>query len=605
MQLNWITPTYEVPVVSSLPSTGTHGQFIFVGTVTSTTRSGTYYQYDTSVNPAKWVDLGPVAGFKAGNLPTGTSPLQLQDTKSGNFANLFVVNVEDPAPLIVADQGFVIKKDLAVGGNILTLQGAMIFGHGWTGSAVGNTIIAQSPPLIELLHSNEDVKSGASLPIATMRDQSSQIFFNTTDNTLYIWDKYQWHVFQKNPAGGSVPKYDTLFLVKNDGYRPAHMNMGNLFVQGSAYVKMGGQACGQLMIENTNPSGGVLSIGVGDSGMYPYRAWIGCPYGTNSINDFAYGIFLGLTGQSAIVLAARWANADKMVLDQTGNLSLPSYNAGIEVGHPTTGGTPYIDFHFGKGVSQDFNVRLINNADGWLRLEGHFNVGGDVKLEHSGPVYLNVNSTNSNTTVVNLARGGNTQAMFGVGTNSRAYINTASGIPLDLSSPAGVYAQSDLYADSFLPRAGNNTGTMGNGSRYWNGIVVNSLYHKSSSSFGCERSLSGQEWVPGFKDRISAEQALSDELTRPRYHILYDTDSDDKIVCTCGKKVAMPCPEHLEDWNSRYTVNMSRITHASGYLALELNADVAKQTQKILQLEGEVAELKNKLAELSTKKSGE
>ncbi|GEM_PF-3367870 len=234
---------------------------------------------------------------------------------------------------------------------------------------------------------------------------------------------------------------------------------------------------------------------------------------------------------------------------------------------------------------------------GNLTAHGNVLINGDTQISHPGTVYFNVNSTNNSNAAINLMRGGNTQAMFGVNTSNRAYINTSSGIPLDLYSNSGIYAQNTLYADTFLPRAGNNTGYMGEGSRYWAGIVVNSLYYKSSVSFGCDRSLSGQEWVPGFKDRVSAEKALSDELTRPRYHVLYDTDLEDKIVCTCGKKVAMPCPEHLEDWNSRYTVNMSKITHAAGYLTLE-------QERRIGQLEGEVAELKRKLEKLSAKKPG-
>jgi len=452
--LDWITPGYQVPVVPSLPPTGTQDQLILVGT----TSSGTYYQYDSG----GWVNLGPATGFKFGNLPTGTSPIQLQDTKSSNFANLFVINVEDPAPLIVCDQGFVIKKDLAVGGNILSLQGSIIFGRGWTGSKNAlNVIIAQSPPLIDLLYSDEQVKSGSSLPlVGSMSNQAGQIFYNTTDHNLYIWNKTAWVLSQINPTGNNtVPTYDTLFLVKNNGYSPAHMDIGNLTAHGNLVVN------------------------------------------------------------------------------------------------------------------------------------------GDAQINRSGNAILTINSSNSSNAAINCARGGINQATFGVGANNRAYINTASNIPLDLYSNSGIFAQNDFYADTFLPRAGNNTGYMGSGSRYWNGIVVNNLYYKYAAYFGCERSLSGQEWAPGFKDRVSAEKALSDELTRPRYHVHYDADSEDKIVCTCGKKAAMPCPEHLEDWNSRYTVNMNKLTQASSYLTLE-------QEQRILQLEGEVAELKSKLDKLLQKETG-
>jgi hypothetical protein len=52
--------------------------------------------------------------------------------------------------------------------------------------------------------------------------------------------------------------------------------------------------------------------------------------------------------------------------DQTGN---------IELGNSLSGGTtPYIDFHYGVGADQDYNVRLINDADGQLTLNGSLRV---------------------------------------------------------------------------------------------------------------------------------------------------------------------------------------------------------------------------------------
>ncbi|MDR0372564.1 MAG: tail fiber domain-containing protein [Nitrososphaerota archaeon] len=88
------------------------------------------------------------------------------------------------------------------------------------------------------------------------------------------------------------------------------------------YIKYSGQAGGQLIIENTLAGGDILGIGVGDNGLYPHLAWFGSSYGTNNINDFAYGMFLGLTGQSAILLQAKWDNTEKMRLNQSGALTL-------------------------------------------------------------------------------------------------------------------------------------------------------------------------------------------------------------------------------------------------------------------------------------------
>src|SRR5438093_3231983 len=48
----------------------------------------------------------------------------------------------------------------------------------------------------------------------------------------------------------------------------------------------------------------------------------------------------------------------------------------IELGNSASNGaTPYIDFHFGvNSPAPDFNVRLINDADGQLSLNGHLRV---------------------------------------------------------------------------------------------------------------------------------------------------------------------------------------------------------------------------------------
>jgi hypothetical protein len=146
--MDWLKTTYAVDPVSTLPPSGTNGQLVLLTSV----NPNVYYQFDTSVNPPNgaWVNLGPVGDFHFGNLPTGQGPIQLYDTKSTQGVNLFVVYDQDtpyPAPLLVTDQGFIVKKDLAVGGNILSGQGAMIFGYGWTGSGSPTSPIAQSPQI--------------------------------------------------------------------------------------------------------------------------------------------------------------------------------------------------------------------------------------------------------------------------------------------------------------------------------------------------------------------------------------------------------------------------------------------------------------------------
>jgi hypothetical protein len=69
-----------------------------------------------------------------------------------------------------------------------------------------------------------------------------------------------------------------------------------------------------------------------------------------------------------------WGNGSTLDADQGGS---------IELMGP---GTPYIDFHF-SGASQDYNVRIINDADGQLTLAapkvhmtGELSIDGDILL---------------------------------------------------------------------------------------------------------------------------------------------------------------------------------------------------------------------------------
>lgn len=59
-------------------------------------------------------------------------------------------------------------------------------------------------------------------------------------------------------------------------------------------------------------------------------------------------------------------NSDSSLLsqDQAGSIELGSPGA---IGrNAINGATPYIDFHYGNGLSQDFNYRVINSGDGTL-----------------------------------------------------------------------------------------------------------------------------------------------------------------------------------------------------------------------------------------------
>ncbi len=109
----WLQPNYAVyldpdPNIAgdTFPASPNDGD-IFYYTV-----DNKYYQYDASLS--NWVCLGPEYnyGYHLGNLPTGWSCIHFYDSKSEQYANLFLVYDTDtpPAPLLMIDQGFIVKK---------------------------------------------------------------------------------------------------------------------------------------------------------------------------------------------------------------------------------------------------------------------------------------------------------------------------------------------------------------------------------------------------------------------------------------------------------------------------------------------------------------
>lgn len=80
-----------------------------------------------------------------------------------------------------------------------------------------------------------------------------------------------------------------------------------------------------------------------------------------------------------------WGNRSRLQTDQGGAIELGGDNS-------TAGtGAPYIDFHRTGGGVQDFNVRLINDANGQLTLNANANITGTAAVASN----LTVNGTSS------------------------------------------------------------------------------------------------------------------------------------------------------------------------------------------------------------------
>jgi hypothetical protein len=123
----------------------------------------------------------------------------------------------------------------------------------------------------------------------------------------------------------------------------------------STYSWLQGQ--GQQAIA-LNPHGGNVGIGTGTA---------------------APAARLHVGGDALVAGTLSFGNGSQINADQGGSIELGGNN-------DTAGtGTPYIDFHF-NGKKQDYNVRLINDADGRLSL-----AGGSLRLDSGQEVFFTDN----------------------------------------------------------------------------------------------------------------------------------------------------------------------------------------------------------------------
>jgi hypothetical protein len=79
-----------------------------------------------------------------------------------------------------------------------------------------------------------------------------------------------------------------------------------------------------------------------------------------------------------------WGNNSHLLRDQGGSIELGGDSETFGAG------TPYIDFHFASGTSEDFNTRIINDGNGQLTISagtlralGNIDVRGDIRLSNA------------------------------------------------------------------------------------------------------------------------------------------------------------------------------------------------------------------------------
>lgn len=88
--------------------------------------------------------------------------------------------------------------------------------------------------------------------------------------------------------------------------------------------------------------------------------------------------------------------------DQGGSIELGGNGSAANV----SGGMPYIDFHYGGGSAQDYNVRLINNGNGHMDFQNStgtvlslLNDSQAVSVKNSVPIYLDLCQTGGKITL--------------------------------------------------------------------------------------------------------------------------------------------------------------------------------------------------------------
>jgi len=272
------------------------------------------------------------------------------------------------------------------------------------------------------------------------------------------------------------------------------------------------------------------------------------------------------------------------------------------------------------------NERMVLENTGILRLpvngpSGGLKIGNDVTLYRSdqdvlktddnlivGGSNLNINPP-SGSSSLSLQIGGSTKAYF-THDGSKGYLSANGDLEINISG-----SNIRVMGSKYLLPENPNGGSIGNGTYYWGSInsnymclvgnqkyvypltantgscgtignyfystYANHFYGKQSHLFGCEIEKSDLPIERKFQTFESAEECLRHELTKEWKHTHYSESKPGKIICVCGKEADTPCPEHVDEWNDIYTLNLSDMTQASAMLVVKLLDEVADLRSQI------------------------
>jgi hypothetical protein len=146
------------------------------------------------------------------------------------------------APLLIADQGFIVQKDIQAGGILGSGQGVLFLGHGLYWQCDRPKIIL-SDSSHEILKNDDgtNIVSGQGQFPQNPTPKNGQLYIRTDQvgsnppYTIYMYnsDTSTWNSMGLTSSHSG--NFDTLYLKKAGGVDPAHLDVGDLTAHGTIY----------------------------------------------------------------------------------------------------------------------------------------------------------------------------------------------------------------------------------------------------------------------------------------------------------------------------------------------------------------------------------
>ena len=279
------------------------------------------------------------------------------------------------APLLIADQGFIVQKDIQAGGILGSGQGVLFLGHGLVWQC-DRPKITLSDSAHQILKNDDetDIASGQGQFPQTPAPEKGQIFIRTDQvgvnppYTLYKFNGTTWDSMGLTSSYSG--NFDTLFLTKAGGVDPAHLDLCNLTVHGNFFVdgllrfnndaKLSWVNTSTLAIQNSagTTADGALDVGsIFINNLQPLNS--GSPAGVNINCPLNIGGSRGTTGQ---LLTSNGSSSSPTWTTPTSwnggtiteNITLNSANPTLKFQRSTsaTNASGWLDFYTNTGTRQ-------------------------------------------------------------------------------------------------------------------------------------------------------------------------------------------------------------------------------------------------------------